>query len=65
MFKLYCDRCGKQLDNKNMKYVSMTIRDYEDDENYETWEFCHDCSLSIKRIILKNIAECEDKNKND
>ena len=31
MTKMFCDRCGKQLDAKNMKYVGMSINDYADD----------------------------------
>ena len=62
MTKMFCDRCGKELDAKNMKYVGMSINDYADDNSeLEHWDFCHECSSSIKHSMLKNIADYDAK----
>ena len=58
--KYYCDRCGKELDGKNMKYTGITIDNYADnDSGYEHYMFCDECALSIKASIKENIAEYE------
>ena len=60
MTKLLCDRCGKELDHKNMKYVGVIFHNYyaeDPDTGYEAWDFCHECAFSIKQSIVRNIAE--------
>ena len=66
MIKLLCDRCGKELDHKNMRYCGMIINNYYDedsDRSRETWGFCHECAFSIKQSIVRNIAEYDSAKK--
>lgn len=65
MIKLFCDRCGKELDNENMNYVGLSINDYADDnKDLEHWDFCHECASSIKHSMVKNIADNEARKQN-
>lgn len=58
MLKMYCDRCGKELDQGNMKYVGLSINDYADDtSDLEHWDFCHECAVSIKYSMKRNIYD--------
>lgn len=60
MLKMYCDRCGKELDQANMKYVGLSINDYGDDtSDLEHWDFCQECARSIKHSMIRNIADYE------
>ena len=64
MKKCFCDRCGKELDYEKMNYVSFMIDDFGNKEQApESWEFCQDCSSSIKYAILNNIAQYEREGK--
>ena len=48
-------RCGKELDQANMKYVGLSINDYGDDtSDLEHWEFCKECAGIIKRSMIRN-----------
>ncbi len=61
MMKLFCDRCEKELDYKNMKYVGMSINDHGDDEvDIEHWDFCYECAAVIKHILKKNMGAYRD-----
>ena len=58
--KYYCDRCGKELDGRNMKYTGIMVDNYSDpDSECEHWMFCDECALSIKQSIVKNISDFE------
>ena len=60
MLKMYCDRCGKELDQANMKYVGLIINDYGDDtSDLEHWDFCKECAGSIKHSMIRNIYDYE------
>ena len=59
--KYFCDRCNKELDGKNMDYVSIMIDNFSDDNSEsEHWQFCNECALSVKRSMIKNIIDRED-----
>lgn len=63
MTKTFCDRCKKELDEKNMKFVGLAINDYSDyDSPAEHWDFCHECALSVKQSMIKNIVDYEKEN---
>ena len=60
MLKMYCDRCGKELDQANMKYVGLSINDYGDNtSDLEHWDFCKECAGSIKHSMIRNIYDYE------
>ena len=57
MITYTCDKCGKELDGRNMDYVGIMIDDYADNEGgTEHWQLCHDCYTSVKRALIKAIA---------
>ena len=57
MITYSCDRCAKELDGRNMNYVSVMIDDFADNENDpEHWQFCHDCYTIVKASILKTMV---------
>lgn len=57
MMKLFCDVCKKELDSENMKYVGVSMYDYEDNEGADGgnkhWDFCHECASVVKNNIAK------------
>ena len=58
MTKCFCDRCNKELDYGELRYVALIFHDLTDNESVpENWEFCKECASSIKHAIAFNIAQ--------
>ena len=49
MFKLFCDRCGKEIDRAKERYFSVMMNDYKENiNNKEYWEICQECAFFIR-----------------
>lgn len=57
MNKIYCDRCGEEIDKKSDYYqIEVHNRNkYETDYEVYNKDFCEKCKNEIKKFILTTI----------
>jgi len=56
MIKMYCDRCGEEVNNLNSWEVLIQIRDWGDESPLEQdrrLQYCKECVKKIFEVIKK------------
>lgn len=56
MYRVYCDRCGKQISNLNFQ-VNLDWNYYSGfHPKKKTYEFCRDCAEEIDSIVERELC---------